>query len=228
MPKLTKAKVIEATAAQAAWAAGGTGQAAKFITAFCEHFGVGFAHTDEETAARRASELYIDGQRVNNGRGERAFDAIHDAPISGMAGACRERIPVAYKAGDARDVSTDIPLMQEILESGMPYWVYLLDGVAKSVEYTDGVRLDVEPARNMTMRRINLTRVLADFLSDWNICEETEGKVAFVRKYKITAGGKEYIYPRLRVNWNKVPDHYWLDPEPVPFDASAPLPCPWW
>jgi hypothetical protein len=228
MPKLTKAKVIEATAAQAAWASGGTGEAALCITRFCEYFGVGFAHTDEETAGRRLSSLYINGVRLNNGRGERAFDAIHDAPIDGMAGAIRERIPVSYKAGDARDVSTDIPLMQSILDSGMPYWVYLLDGDAKAVDYTDGIRVDVEPAKHITMRRINLTQVLADFLSDWNICEETEGKVAFVRKYKITAGGKEYIYPRLRVNWGKVPPEYWLDAEPVDFDPAAPLPCPWW
>lgn len=225
MPKMTSGKVIECTAAAMAYASGGTGEGSHRITAFCREFGVSFSHTDEETAARRGSELYLNNQRLNNGRGERAFDVVVKAPIV-KTGDIVEYIPVSLKAGDARDVSTDIPLMQSIVENGMPLWVYLLDGEAKSVEYADGVRVDIEPARNITMRRVNLTKVLQDFLSDWEIADGTD-KVTFVRAHVVKAGNKVYTYPRLRVNWNKVPDTYFLDAVPVAFDATALMPNPW-
>jgi hypothetical protein len=225
MGKMNSGKVVEATAAQSAYLATGCGEAARHIDNFCDAFGVDFRRTDTETAARRKSELYLNGHRINNGRDEIAFDAVHKAPIV-KSGDIVEYIPVSYKAGDARDVSTDIPFMQAIVKSGMPLWVYLLDGKAKSVEYADGVRVDVEPATHITMRRVNLTAILRDMLEGWEICDG-EGKVAFVRKHTVKAGGKEYIYPRLRVNWNKVPASYFLDAEPVPFDAAAHLPNPW-
>jgi hypothetical protein len=171
--------------------------------------------------------LYLNGDddlRINNGRGEIAFDAIVKAPISNT-GDIVEYFPVSFKAGDARDVSTDISLMKEIVDTGMPYWVFLLDGVSQNVEYVNGVRMNISPARNVTMRRVNLTTILRDFLSDWEIAD-SEGKTAFVRAHKVKAGDKEYIYPRLRVNWNKVPASYFYDAEPVPFDANARLPNP--
>jgi hypothetical protein len=227
MPTLTAGKIVEVTAAQSAYLGAGCGEAAHRIDDFCGYFGVDFRRTNEQDATRRKSELYLNGddeQRINNGRGEIAFDAIVKAPISNT-GDIVEYFPVSFKAGDARDVSTDIPLMQSIVDTGMPYWVYLLDGVARNVEYVNGVRMDISPARNVTMRRVNLTKVLADFLSDWEIADGTD-KVAFVRKHTVKAGGKEYVYPRLRVNWGKVPASYFYDAEPVPFDANARLPNP--
>ena len=227
MPTLTAGKIVEVTAAQSAHLGTGCGEAARHIDEWCLYWGVDFRRTNEQDAKRRKSELYLNGddeQRINNGRGEIAFDAIVKAPISGT-GDIVEYFPVSFKAGDARDVSTDIPLMQAIVDTGMPYWVYLLDGVARNVEYVNGVRMDIAPARNITMRRVNLTAILRDFLSDWEIADGTD-KVAFVRAHKVSAGGKEYIYPRLRVNWNKVPDTYFLDATPVPFDAGARLPNP--
>jgi hypothetical protein len=227
MPKMTAAKIIEHTAALAALAAGGGGMAAKYITAFLGEFDVEFSHTDETTAKRRLSDLWLCGHRVNPGRGERLFDAVVAAPILGMGGAVVEKIPVAIKAGDARDISTDIKLAKAAVEAGAPIWVYIMDGTAEAVEYDEGVHQVITPARNLTMRRINITPLLRDEVSSWEI-GDGEGKIAFVRADKRKSGGKEYIYPRLRINWGKVPSHYWLDASPIPFDAGAPLPCPWW
>jgi len=224
MPRMTAGKVVEATAAQSAYLATGCGEAARRIDEWCRHWGVDFRRTDEQSAKRRGSEIYLNDVRLNNGRGEIAFDAVVKAPIT-KSGDIVEYFPVSFKAGDARDVSTDIPLMQSIVDSGMPYWVYLLDGAASNVEYVDGIRVDISPARNVTMRRVNLTRVLADFLSNWEI-EDGDGRVAFVRAHKVKAAGKEYVYPRLRVNWARVPASYFLDAEPVPFDGAARLPNP--
>lgn len=225
MPKLTAGKVMEATASLAAHCPGGTGEAAKRIAAYCEHFGVGFAHTDEETAARRLSNLYMEGQRLNNGRGERLFDAVLSAPIAGMEHAVREFIPVSLKGGDSRDISTDIPFIQDCVEAGMPIWVFLLDGKAEDLKYENGVRMDVPPAGALTMRRIDIQPLLRDYIADWTQAGDSKAAPAFIRQAKV---GEEYVYLRVRVNWNRVPAEYWLDPEPVPFDPGAPLPCPWW
>jgi len=226
MPKLTAGKVMEATASLAAHAPGGTGEAAKCIAAYCEYFGVDFAHTDEETAARRLSNLYMEGQRLNNGRGERLFDAVLDSPILGMNGAIKERIPVSLKGGDSRDISTDIPFIQDCVEAGMPIWVFLLDAPGvQDLVYENGVHTDVPPAQGLTMRRINVTPLLRDCITEWDKAGDSKAAPAFIRKAKV---GEEYVYLRVRVNWNRVPDHYWLDAEPVDFDPGAPLPCPWW
>jgi hypothetical protein len=224
MPKLTAGKVMEATAAIAAHCPGGTGEAARWIGRFCDEFGVDFSHTDEETAGRRLSNLWMQGRRLNNGRGERLFDAVLAAPIAGMAGAVREFIPVSLKGGDSRDISTDIPFVQSCVEAGMPIWVFLLDGQAEDLTYENGVHTDVPPAGALTMRRIDIQPLLRDCITEWDKAGDSKAAPAFIRKAKVG----EYEYLRLRVNWNRVPDHYWLDSTPVPFDASAPLPCPWW
>ena len=226
MPTMTAGKIMEATATRAAFAAGGTGNGAKYIAAFCREFGLEFAHTDETVAARRGSELYMGGERLNNGRGERLFDAVVAAPIIGLGGAVVEKIPVSLKGGDSRDISTDIPLVRAAVEAGAPIWVYILDGAAVAVEYDDGIRVDVEPARGMTMRRINVTPLLRDCITDWSKAGDSKATPAFIRENKVKKAGKTYL--RVRVNWNKVPAHYWLDAVPVAFDAGAPLPCPWW
>ena len=222
MGKMNAGKVMECTAAQAAFAACGTGEGAYHFRGFCEHFGVAFRHTDETTAARRGSELYLNGQRLNNGRGEVFGDCIVRVPIV-KSGALLAEIPVSLKGGDSRDISTDISFIRSAVEQGMPLWCYLLDGDADEVTYADGVRVDVEPARNLTMRRINVTPLLRDCIGDWTQAGDSKVYPAFIRSNKV---GK-YEYLRVRVNWNKVPAHYWLDAAPVAFDATAPLPNPW-
>jgi len=223
MGKMTAGKVLECTAAQAAWAAGGTSKMAGAFGAFCHSFGVAYRATDEDSAARRGSELYMAEVRLNNGRGEVFGDCVMQSPIC-RSGNLLAEIPVSLKGGDSRDISTDVPFIRSAVAAGMPLWVYLLDGEAEAVEYTDGVRVDVEPARNLTMRRINITPLLADCISDWSKpVADTKALPAFIREAKV---GK-YTYLRVRVNWNSVPARYWHDTVPVPFDAGAPLPSPW-
>lgn len=222
MPKMTSGKVMEATASQQAFAACGTGEGSYHFREFCEHFGVAFRHTDETTAARRGSELYLNNQRLNNGRGEIFGDCIVRVPIV-KSGAILAEIPISLKGGDSRDISTDIPFIQAAVEAGMPLWCYILDGDADEVEYADGVRVDVEPARNLTMRRINVTPLLRECIGDWTQAGDSKVYPAFIRENKV---GK-YTYLRVRVNWKSVPSHYWLDAEPIPFNAEAMLPSPW-
>ena len=133
-------------------------------------------------------------------------------------------IPVSLKGGDSRDLSTDIPFIRSAVQAGMHLWVYLLDGQASEVTYTDGVRVDVEPATGLTMRRINVTPMLRDCIGDWSKpVADSKASPAFIREAK---QGK-YTYLRVRVNWGTVPAHYGHDAEPIPFDAGAPLPSPW-
>jgi len=222
MGRMTAGKVLEATAAQSAWAAGGTSRMAGAASVFCRNFGVAYRATDEDTAARRGSELYMNDIRLNNGRGEIFGDCIMQVPIV-RSGAILAEIPVSLKGGDSRDISTDIPWMKEAVEAGMPLWVYLLEGDSAEVVYTDGVRTDVTPAQGMTMRRINVQPLLRDCITDWSKPGDSKTSPAFIREAK---QGK-YSYLRVRVNWGTVPSSYWLDSEPVLFDATAPLPSPW-
>jgi len=192
------------------------------MSVFCGNFGVPYRATDEDTATRRGSELYMAGVRLNNGRGEIFGDCALRVPIV-RSGNLLAEIPVSLKGGDSRDVSTDIPWMKAAVAAGMPLWVYLLDGDASPVEYTDGVRTDVPPATGLTMRRINVQPLLRDCITDWSKAGDSKAAPAFVRVNKQGS----YTYLRVRVNWNNVPAHYWLDTVPVPFDATAPLPSPW-
>lgn len=222
MGKMTSGKVLECTASQAAWAAGGSSRYAGAMSVFCRNFGVPYRATDEDTAIRRESSLYMAGVRLNNGRGEVFGDAVLRVPIV-KSGNLLAEIPVSFKGGDSRDLSTDIPWMKAACEAGMPLWVYLLDGDASPVEYTDGIRVDVAPATGLMMRRINVTPLLADCIHDWTKAGDSSAAPAFVRE----ARQGKYTYLRVRVNWNSVPAHYWHDLIAVPFDAGASLPSPW-
>lgn len=221
MGKMTQGKVMECTAAQATWAEGGTSRMAGAFGSFCRNFGVPFRPTDETSAKKRESLLFMNDIRLNNGRGEIFADCIVQVPIV-KSGAILAEFPVSLKGGDSRDLSTDIPWMKAAVEAGMPLWVYLLDGQASEVTYADGVRVDVPPARNLTMRRINVTPLLRDCIQDWTQAGDSNTP-AFIRVNK----QGNYTYLRVRVSWGKVPSHYWLDEQPVAFDATAPLPSPW-
>lgn len=222
MGKMTSGKVLECTAAAKAWAAGGTSKMAGAMSAYCRSFGVPYRATDEDSAVRRGSELFMGGVRLNNGRGEIFGDCIMQSPICRSGGLLAE-IPVSLKGGDSRDLSTDIPWMKAACEAGMPLWVYLLDGTASEVIYTDGIRVDVAPATGLMMRRINVLPLLRDCITDWTQAGDSKVYPAFIRVNK----QGPYTYLRVRVNWKSVPDRYWLDAAPVPFDAGAPLPSPW-
>lgn len=222
MGKMSGGKVLECTAGLAAWASGGSSRMAGAMGAFCGNFGVPYRATDEDTASRRGSELYMAGVRLNNGRGEIFGDCVMQVPIV-RSGNLLAEIPVSLKGGDSRDISTDIPWMKAAVLAGMPLWCYLLDGDSAEVVYTDGIRVNVAPATGLTMRRINVTPLLRDCITDWTTAGDSKAAPAFIRVNK----QGPYTYLRVRVNWNSVPLAYWHDAEPVPFDAGAPLPSPW-
>lgn len=221
MGKITAGKNLEITAALSGLSCG-TGVSAGKIAAFCSLYGVrSFRPTDEVTAARRKSLVFMDGQRVNNGRGEVVFDVIFRMPIEGAPGLLAD-VPFSLKGGDSRDLSTDIPFVRDAVEKGMPLWVMILDGQSDTIEYQDGVETHLRPATHMTMRRINVTPILRDCIQDWGSVGDSS-KPAFIRGNRVN--GK--VYPRIRVNWSKIPPEYWLDKSPVPFDANAPIPSPY-
>jgi hypothetical protein len=221
MGKITAGKNLEITACISGISAG-SGESAMVIADFCKYYGVaGFRPTDEETAGRRKSLLFMEGHRVNNGRGEVVFDVIFRAPIIGAPG-LEADVPFSLKGGDSRDISTDIPFVRNAVEKGMPIWVMVLGGNSHTVEYCDGVEMHLQPATHMTMRRINITPVFRDYIRDWSAIGDSANP-AFIRGNKVN--GK--VYPRIRVNWGKIPEHYWLDKGPVPFSANAPIPSPY-
>jgi len=225
MGTMKRGKVIEATASMAIRAAGGepggSGRFTRLVNQFTRLWGIGYPHIDEERAEKRRSLLFMGGERLNNGRGAVAFDATVLAPVPG--GDRVIETPVSLKGGDSRDITTKITFLRPAVEAGMPLWVYLLDArEAQNVEYEDGVLLDVAPARGLTMRRINIAPLLRDYVHDWTDAGDS-AHPAHLRW--MTSNGSRYL--RARVTWNRVPERYWLDREPVPFSPTAPLPYPW-
>ena len=215
MATLNPGKVMEITAQFIAREAGGvdcgTQRSAAVLLAYAAEAGVEFRPTDEENATRRTTQIFTpDGQRVNPGRGEMMFDSIF--PTGGFL------VPVSLKGGDSRDVTTAINLVRAWVDAGLPIWVYCLDGEAEKFKGKAGI---MQYATGLTMRRIDATPVIRDFLASWEISKEAS--MVRVRANKV---GK-YLYPRLNIQWKKVPASYWLDPEPIPFDPTLALPRPW-
>jgi len=231
MGSIKAARLVELSAGVLAWGQGGSPRAASAIGRWAEAWGVDFPPTDEETAGRRRSEVYVWGprgeERVNNGRGERIFDAVVCSPVD--MGAFVEYVPVSIKVGDARDITTDIKLVRALVKAGAPIWVYHVTApCARDVEYADGVRVDIPMVEPASMRRVNVTPVIQDLLKSWEVTlgdGEAKGEVVFLRRHTVKSpAGKAYDYPRLRVRLGSIPARYWLDKEPVPFDAQAVLP----
>jgi len=215
MATLNPGKVMEITAQFIARKAGGvdcgTSRSASILSAYAGEAGVEFRPTDEETAKFRKTQIFTpDGQRVNPGRGEMMFDA--HMPAGGFL------VPVSLKGGDSRDLTTAVSLVRAWVDAGLPIWVYCLSGEAEKFKGKAGI---MKYATGLTMRRIDATPVIRDFLASWEI--SPEASTVRVRANKV---GK-YLYPRLNINWKKVPASYWLDAEPIPFDPTLPLPRPW-
>ena len=156
-----------------------------------------------ETAKAAKYEVYSpDGRRVNIGRGQLIWDAI----LPG-GGVIWQRL-VSLKCGDSRDLSTKTSLVKALVEAGFPIWAWCCEGSSpdRRALLQPGVRFDLARVENIRVRRINVTPVLVDFLETWDMVPSA-GQVAHVRAMKV---GK-YKYPRVRVNWKKVPPSYWLD-----------------
>ena len=228
MPRaiLNAGKVVEITATNQIVKSGGAGAGDsscwRHMFHYARSFGFEFTHTDESSARQRKTDLYTeDGERINPGRGERIIDAVVKAPIKGCEGTLYVDMPVSLKAGDSRDITTDIELLRAWVDSGAPLWVYCIEGEADPIHYREGV---VPFARGLTMRRIDIAAVIREQAKTddpWSV--EGGKRYAFLR---IMKQGK-YEYPRFRINWKTVPQHLWLDSEAVPFDPTAALPTPW-
>jgi hypothetical protein len=224
---LNTGKVVEITAVsiieQAGGAPAGCSKGWKHILHYANCFGFDFTHTDEKSARQRKTNLYTaDGQRINPGRGERIIDAVVKAPILGLEHAMYVSMPVSLKAGDSRDITTDIKGLRGWVESGAPLWVYCINGEAEPVRYREGV---VPYATGLTMQRIDVAEVIreqAKTADPWSV--EGPKRFAFLRNMKVNG----YTYPRFRINWKSVPSSLWLDAKPIPFNPSASLPSPWW
>jgi hypothetical protein len=223
MPIVNKGKVLETFAAMSFYHQGGGRGAALAFGRWAAAWGLPWAPTDEETARRRKSILYMDGHRINNGRGERLFDA---ATISG--------VPISLKAGDSRDITLwkqgEKGIVRLFVEAGAPIWCYRISapkGAVRDFRYEEGEEAHIPaPDLNLvTMRRIDIRPVILDNLRSWERTEE-DGVMVRVRKDDRTNNGTVYHYDRLNINFRLVPDRYWLDKEPVKFDAYAPLPSP--
>jgi len=194
-------------AVRAGGVAMGTSRGGYIAQAHAAAAGFPFVVTDEETAKRRTTNLYLDGERVNPGRGERLWDCCFVA--EGFL------VPFSLKGGDSRDVSTDIPLVRALVEAGQPIWVACLEAEhAEAVNFKSG---DVEPARGLTMRRINITPVLARYINDW----DSVGAPGVARIRAMKSNG--HTYHRININWKKVPAEFWLDADYRDFDPTAPM-----
>lgn len=221
MPVVNKGKVLEIAAAAAFDIQGGGKWAALSFGRWASLWGVPWSPTDEESARRRASVLYMNGVRVNNGRGERLFDA-----------ATWKGVPVSLKAGDSRDITLwkegEKGVARLYVEAGAPIWCYRISapkGVVGDFSYREGEEAHI-PAPDLsqvTMRRVNITPVIMENLKSW---ERTEVAGQMVRVRADDRNNGKNRYDRLNINFALVPQEYWLDKEPIPFDAKAPLPDP--
>jgi len=223
MPNVNKGKVLEIAANMAFDVQGGGKWAALSFGRWAHLWGVPWAPTDEDSAKRRRSLLYMNGHRVNNGRGERLFDCV---TISG--------IPISLKAGDSRDITLwkqgEKGIARLFVEAGAPIWCYRISAPKGSVvdfSYREDEEAHIPaPDLNLvTMRRIDIRPVILENLQSWDRTEE-DGVMVRVRADDRKVNGRVYRYDRLNVNFAKVPDRYWLDKEPVRFDPAAPLPDP--
>ncbi len=205
------ARIIEATAGQSMTTGGGL---AEGIVAFGHAFGVNLGHilADESRTDRRSILLTLNGAPLNIGRGMGMFDAA----VQTESGP----VPVSIKSGGTKnkDVTMECDEFFQLEKSGAPFWVFHLEGDATAPNRVVG---PVEPAENMTMKRINLMDVVRFERSMGHDPREIfEGKddprLVFTR---LDRG-----YPRLSVRWSKVPAHLWMDAEAVPFAAEVPAP----
>lgn len=203
--ELKNGKAVEASVIDAITRAGGVdvGDLGRHIgemdSAFAEY---GWEVVNETAKAARYCVFSPDGRRVNIGRGQLVWDAV----LPG-GGAIWTRL-VSLKCGDSRDLSTKTELVRALVEAGFPIWVWCCEGSSPDARANliPGVRYDLARVENIKVRRINVTPVLADFMETWDMVQ-SNGQVAHVRAMKV----KTYRYPRVRVEWKKVPERYWLD-----------------
>ncbi len=202
----SKRRVVEITAVQdiveSGGSAGGTSDCAGLIRGAAQAVGVTLPVTDEVCASRRTHSLTMRGELLNLGRGQQIFDA---ALASGRL--------VSIKGGDSRDVTTAVEPCRAFIEAGGDVILYHLQGNAATIR--EG-QTTVEPATDLTMRRISLAAIIeAQGSEAWEISDSSE-QFAFCRM--------DGEYRRFRVHFPAVPANLWIDAQAVAFHTNDDLP----
>lgn len=208
--KRLQQKIIEATASLQCI----TGVIfAQSIIAFGHAYGVNLGHilADESRIDRRDILLTLWGQFINFGRGMGMFDAAIPTAMG--------PVPVAFKSGSASDVTMECDEFFQLEKAGAPFWLIQVNGDTIAPTRLVG---EVEPAENLTMRRINLMDLVRHERSIGNDPRKVAEKG--VKDNRALYTRLDRGYPRLAIRWSKVPAHIWMDAEPVPFAAELPAP----
>jgi hypothetical protein len=141
------------------------------------------------------------GELLNLGRGQQIFDA---ALSTGRL--------VSIKGGDSRDITVAVDACRAFIEAGGDVILYHLQGNAATIR--EG-QTTIEPATDLTMRRISLAAIVEAQGSDaWEI-SDSKTQFAFCRM--------DGEYRRFRVHFPAVPANLWIDAQAVAFHTNDDL-----
>ena len=176
-------------------------------------------YTITQESGRRSRYEFVSpvsGAAHRLGRGEMIFDGVLETPV--VAGAIVARTPISVKGGDSRDLTAATLLLQEMVSTGAPIWVWCVTGTHPDGgrEIREGLTLLTGDAPDLEVRRINVQPLLEGI--DWTPGPAL-GRTAFVREAK----QGPYTYSRVRVNFKKLPESAWADSGPVSLDEAIRL-----
>jgi len=188
-------RVMEMTVCLMAAAIGGlpAGAAAGngWIRGFLRSLGLLIPVTDETAAKKRSSDLWMAGVRLNLGRASGIWDLV-------LRG-----IPVSVKAGQGvSDVTMHWQTVRAMVEANAPLWILNVRGDSEAIPA--GYKGEVQPARNVEGRWVNLTPVLARLGDEvWESPgEKADGRMAHVRT--------DRKWLRLSVDFSRIRADEWL------------------
>lgn len=180
--------------------------------------------TDERPSASRKSNITIGNVRINNGRGSKAFDAI-------LLGCDGNLIPVSLKGGEtASDIALgeSLAVVKEIVKAGAPFIVGVLTHgyVGRNFDYETGEELVIPAPVGVMVRWVNLTPILAK-MRTWEMVDADGTSPAYVRRHAAKAKGENgdtvtVHYPRLNVNFGRIPEAAFSAEEPWEPGIMAP------
>jgi hypothetical protein len=148
----------------------------------------------------------------------------------------RITVPASLKAATDRDVTVAVDVAKALAAGGQPILTYLLRGTPENLEMRridagrvlrdlpEGGKVDGRWHGAWFVRPNSVTygsdRPVTDTTAQGFTCEHVPG--GFFSKgrrwpFKVTR-----TYPRLRIEWSKVPDHLFYDAEWVPFTPKVP------
>ena len=180
--------------------------------------------TDERPSEDRKSKVFVGDIRINNGRGSKAFDAI-------LLDCSGNLIPVSLKGGKtASDIALgeSLEMVKEIVAAGAPFIVGVLTGgyVGTNFEYDTDEELRIPAPEGVTVQWIDLTPILAK-MPTWEMVDADGVSPAYVRKHAAKAKGPNgdtvtVHYPRLNVNFGRIPEAAFSAEEPWEPGIMAP------